>query len=86
LVKANLEAQLARIFGLSLTGAVLFLAVGIVLPAALWFGVAALVAAPLIGAVLTWRDSSVSNAVRWSMAVATLGLLVAVAAGFWLRR
>ncbi len=84
-MNTNLEAQLARVFGLSLTAGILLLAAGIVLPTALWFGLAALVAAPLVGAVLTWRDSSTSNSMRWSIAAASFGLFVAMAVGFWLR-
>jgi Na+/glutamate symporter len=85
-MNASLEKELARVFGIGLSGAIVFLALGVFIPAALWLGVVSLIACPLIGAALTWRDSSTTNAVRWSIATATLGLLAAVIVGLLLRR
>jgi hypothetical protein len=83
---ASLEAKLARVFGLGLTGAIVFLALGVLWSPLLWLGMASLIASPLIGAVIAWRDPGLLSGVRQSILAATLGLALAVAIGLLLRR
>jgi hypothetical protein len=82
----TLEQGLARVFGLGLSAALLFLAIGIVLRPVLWLGIGVLMLVPLSGAVLVWRDQSVTTATRVNIGLAFSGVLVAVLIGLWLRR
>lgn len=82
----TLEQRLARVFGLGLSAALLFLAVGTVVPIVLWLGIAALMLVPLAGAVLVWQDSSSQTATKINIALALAGVLAAVAIGLLLRR
>ncbi len=82
----TLEQQLARVFGLGLSAALLFLAIGIVLRPVLWLGIGVLMLVPLSGAVLVWQDKSVTKDTRVNIALAFAGVLAAVLIGLLLRR
>ena len=82
----TLEQQLARVFGLGLSAALLFLAIGIVLRPVLWLGIGVLMLVPLSGAVLVWQDKSVTATTRVNIALAFAGVLAAVLIGLLLRR
>ena len=84
--KQTLEQQLARVFGLGLGAALLFLAIGIVLRPVLWLGIGVLMLVPLSGAVLVWQDKSVTATTRVNIALAFAGVLAAVLIGLLLRR
>lgn len=47
-----MEARLARVYGLSLTGGLVFLAIGLIVQPVLWLGIGILVLAPLVSAVM----------------------------------
>jgi hypothetical protein len=83
---ATLEQQLARVFGLGLSAALLFLMIGIVLRPVLWLGIGVLMLVPLSGAVLVWRDQSVTTTTRVNISLAFSGVVAAVLIGLWLRR
>ncbi len=82
----GLEQRLARIFGLGLSAAILFLAIGVLIPVALWLGIATLMLVPLVGAMLVWSDTTVERATRVSIALAILGIVLAASIGLFLRR
>lgn len=82
----TLEQGLARIFGLGLSAALLFLAIGVFLRPVLWLGIGILMLVPLSGAVLVWRDDTVTNATRVNIALAFFGVAIAVVIGLLLRR
>ena len=82
----TLEQALARVFGLGLSIALLFLAIGIFLRPVLWLGIGVLMLVPLSGAVLVWRDKNIILATRVNIALAFFGVVVAVLIGLWLRR
>ena len=84
--KQTLEQQLARVFGLGLSAALLFLAIGIVLRPVLWLGIGVLMLVPLSGAVFVWQDKSVTATTRVNIALAFAGVLAAVLIGLLLRR
>ena len=84
--KQTLEQQLARVFGLGLSAALLFLAIGIVLRPVLWLGIGVLMLVPLSGAVLVWQDKSVTKDTRVNITLACAGVLAAVLIGLLLRR
>ena len=84
--KQTLEQQLARVFGLGLSAALLFLAIGIVVRPVLWLGIGVLMLVPLSGAVLVWRDKTVTKDTRVNIALACAGVLAAVLIGLLLRR
>ncbi len=85
-VTPTLEQQLARVFGLGLSAAILCLAIGVVIRPVVWLGIAALVLVPLIGATLVWQDKTVQQSTRVSIALAFFGVLCAVLIGLFLRR
>ncbi len=82
----TLEQRLARVFGLGLSAALLFLAIGVFIPTVLWLGIAALMFVPLAGAVLVWQDSSSQTSTKINIALALAGVLGAVVIGLLLRR
>jgi hypothetical protein len=82
----TLEQQLARVFGLGLSAALLFLAIGVFLRPVLLLGIGVLMLVPLAGAVLVWQDKSVTAATRINIALAFFGVMMAVLIGLLLRR
>ncbi len=80
-----LEQQLAQVFGLGLSAAILFLVLGIFIPVVLWLGIAVLMIVPTAGAVLVWRNSNIENGTRVNIALAFLGVAMAVMIGLFLR-
>lgn len=81
----SLERRLARVFGLGLSAALLFLAIGTLVRSVVWLGVATLMLVPIWGAVLVWREPETPRETRVYIALALLGVGLAVVIGLLLR-
>ena len=82
-----MEERLSRIYGLSLTGGLIFLAIGLLIHPVLWLGIGILVLAPLSSAVmvaLEARETDPSTFV--SILFSGLGLVLAVLVSLFLLR
>jgi hypothetical protein len=77
------ETRLARVYGLSLTGGLVFLAIGLLVHPVLWLGIGVLVLAPLVSAVMValqarGQDKSTFVAILLSGAGLVLAVLVSL--------
>lgn len=82
-----METRLSRIYGLSLTGGLIFLAIGLLIHPVLWLGIGILVLAPLTSAVmvaLEARETDPSTFV--SILLSGVGLILAVLVSLFLLR
>ncbi len=82
-----MEARLSRVYGLSLTGGLVFLAIGLIVHPVLWLGIGILVLAPLTSAVmvaLEAREQDKSTFV--SILLSGCGLILAVLVSLFLLR
>ena len=82
-----MEERLSRIYGLSLTGGLIFLAIGLLIHPVLWIGIGILVLAPLAGAVtvaLETRETDPNTFI--SILFSGLGLILAVLISLFLLR
>ena len=82
-----MEERLSRVYGLSLTGGLVFLAIGLIVQPVLWIGIGILVLAPLVSAVMValearGQDSSTFVAILLS----GCGLILAVLVSLFLLR
>lgn len=82
----SLEQRLARLFGNGLSLSLIFLLIGVLLRPVLWLGIATLMLVPLTGAVLVWREPETTQVTRVNIALALLGVVVALTLGLLLRR
>ncbi len=82
--KNPLEEQLARVFGAGLTVVIALLALGLIWRPALWAGIAGLALVPPIGAILAWQ--SANRETRVSIALSSLGVVIAIGIGLLLRK
>jgi hypothetical protein len=83
---SSLEQRLARIFGNGLSVALIFLLVGVLVRPVLWLGIATLMLVPLVSAVLVWREPNTTKQTRVNIALAFVGVGLAVLVGLLLRR
>jgi hypothetical protein len=78
-----METRLSRIYGLSLTGGLIFLAIGLFVHSVLWLGIGVLVLAPLVSAVMVAleareQDKSTFISILFSGAGLVLAVLVSL--------
>jgi hypothetical protein len=81
----SLEQRLARIFGHGLSFALIFLLLGVLVRPAVWLGIVVLMLVPLGAAVVVWQEPNTARATRANIALAYLGVGLAVVVGFLLR-
>jgi hypothetical protein len=81
------ETRLARVYGLSLTGGLVFLAIGLIVQPLLWIGIGILVLAPLVSAVMVALEArEQDNSTFVSILLSTCGLILAVLVSLFLLR
>ncbi len=82
-----MEARLSRIYGLSLTGGLLFLAIGLFVHPVLWLGIGVLVLAPLTSAVMVALEARAHDKSTFvSILLSACGLILAVLVSLFLLR
>jgi hypothetical protein len=80
-----METKLSKIYGLSLTGGLVFLTIGLLIQPVLWIGIGVLVLAPLSGAVLVALESRASDPGTFvSIVLSGVGLVLAVLVSLFL--
>ena len=74
-----MEQRLSRVYGLSLTGGLVFLAIGLIVHPVLWLGIGILVLAPLVSAVMVALEAKgQDNSTFVSILLSGCGLILAV--------
>ncbi len=78
-----MEERLSRIYGSSLTGGLVFLAIGLLVHPVLWLGIGILVLAPLVSAVMValearGQDNGTFVSILWSGCGLVLAVLVSL--------
>jgi hypothetical protein len=82
-----MEARLSRIYGLSLTGGLVFLAIGLFVHPVLWLGIGVLVLAPLASAVMVALEARGQDKSTFiSILLSGCGLILAVLVSLFLLR
>ncbi len=82
-----METKLARVYGLSLTGGLVFLAIGLIVQPVLWLGIGILVLAPLVGAVMVALEARAQDKSTFvSILLSGCGLVLAVLVSLFLLR
>ena len=74
-----MEQRLSRVYGLSLTGGLVFLTIGLIVHPVLWLGIGILVLAPLVSAVMVALEAKgQDNSTFVSILLSGCGLILAV--------
>ncbi len=82
-----METRLSRIYGLSLTGGLIFLGIGLLIHPILWLGIGILVLAPLTSAVMVALEARETDSSTFvSILLSGLGLVLAVLVSLFLLR
>ena len=82
-----METRLSRIYGLSLTGGLIFLAIGLLIHPVLWLGIGILVLAPLTSAVMVALETRETDpSIFVSILLSGIGLILAVLVSLFLLR
>jgi hypothetical protein len=82
-----MEARLARVYGLSLTGGLVFLAIGLIVQPLLWIGIGILVLAPLVSAIMVALEARGQDPSTFvSILLSGCGLILAVLVSLFLLR
>jgi hypothetical protein len=83
----TVEERLSRVYGLSLTGGLVFLAIGLVVHPVLWIGIGILVLAPLVSAVMVALEArGQDNGTFVAILLSGCGLILAVLVSLFLLR
>jgi hypothetical protein len=82
-----MEARLARVYGLSLTGGLVFLGIGLLVHPVLWLGIGILVLAPLVSAVMVALEARGQDKSTFvAILLSGCGLILAVLVSLFLLR
>jgi hypothetical protein len=82
-----MEERLSRVYGLSLTGGLVFLAIGLFVHPVLWIGIGVLVLAPLVSAVMVALEARGQDKSTFvSILLSGCGLILAVLVSLFLLR